>query len=119
MNAFAGFFRQIMLGVLVTVLCSQAMADFSVKDEQLFAKHYPANGFFVLAEDRFEPWVQRMMAERSLKSLPLSSGRLYYVYPISLDPRIEEMQIRYMEELLEKAQAEGDREEQSQESLID
>ena len=61
---------------------------------------YP--GFVVNAEYRFDPAVQRLMAERSLKALPLGDGQLYYVYPTNIDPRLEEMQIRYLEGLLEK-----------------
>ena len=44
------------------------------------------------------------MAERSLRALPLRDGQLYYVYPIDIDPRLEEMQIRYLEVLLNKRQ---------------
>ena len=63
---------------------------------------FPSGGFVILAEQRFDPWVQRLMAERSLKAMPLRDGRLYYFYPTQGDPYLEEMQIRYLEELLEK-----------------
>lgn len=59
-------------------------------------------GFVVRAEDRFDPAVQRLMAEYSLRSLPLERGQLYYLYPIGVTPRLEGMQIRYLESLLEK-----------------
>ena len=85
------------------VISNQVFAEDGASYDQGFSyTHSPTSGFFVLADARFEPWVQRMMAERSLKSLPLSDGRLYYVYPVNIDPQIEEFQIRYMEELLEK-----------------
>ena len=64
----------------------------------------PLAGFLVLAEHRFDPAIQRLMAERSLRALPLRDGQLYYVYPIDIDPRLEEMQIRYLEVLLNKRQ---------------
>jgi hypothetical protein len=61
---------------------------------------YP--GFVIRAEDRFDPAIQRLMAEHSLRLLPLERGQLYYVYPIGVAPRLEGMQIRYLELLLEK-----------------
>ena len=70
-------------------------------------------GFVIRAEDRFDPAVQRLMAEYSLRSLPLERGQLYYLYPIGVTPRLEGMQIRYLESLLDKqasaAEAAGDR----------
>ena len=64
----------------------------------------PVTGFLVRAEHRFDPAIQRLMAERSLRALPLRDGQLFFVYPIDIDPRLEEMQIRYLEVLLEKRQ---------------
>ena len=60
-------------------------------------------GFVVLAEQRFDPAIQRFMAERSLAALPLRDGQLYYVYPLDA-PRaqVEQMQIRYLEALLSR-----------------
>ena len=62
-------------------------------------------GFVIRAEDRFDPAIQRLMAEYSLKSLPLERGQLYYLYPIGVTPRIEGLQIRYLESLLDKEAA--------------
>lgn len=62
-------------------------------------------GIIVLAENRFDPAIQRLIAEYSLRSLPLRRGQLYYVYPPGINPHIEEMQIRYLELLLEKRAA--------------
>lgn len=62
-------------------------------------------GFVIRAEDRFDPAIQRLMAEHSLRSLPLERGRLYYLYPIGIAPRLEGMQIRYLETLLDKQAA--------------
>lgn len=59
-------------------------------------------GIVVVAEHRFNPAVQRYMAERQLKALPLRNGQLYYILPAITDPLIEEMQIRYIEQLLDK-----------------
>jgi hypothetical protein len=72
-------------------------------------------GFVIRAEDRFDPAIQRLMAAHSLRLLPLERGQLYYVYPIGIAPRLEGMQIRYLETLLEK-QAAREAAEQSAES---
>ncbi len=62
-------------------------------------------GFVIRAEDRFDPAIQRLMAEYSLRSLPLERGQLYYLYPLGVTPRLEGMQIRYLEVLLDKQAA--------------
>ena len=62
-------------------------------------------GFVIRAEDRFDPAIQRLMAEYSLQSLPLERGQLYYLYPLGVTPRLEGVQIRYLESLLDKAAA--------------
>jgi len=80
-------------------LSLQAMAIETTQQSQVL---FPHGGFVVLAEQRFDPWVQRMLAERALKAMPLREGRLYYYYPVDSNPYLEEMQIRYLEELLEK-----------------
>ena len=48
------------------------------------------------------------MAEYSLQSLPLERGQLYYLYPLGVTPRLEGVQIRYLESLLDKAAAAED-----------
>ncbi len=71
-------------------------------------------GFIVLAEQRYDPAVQRFMAEQSLRALPLKNGQLFYVYPINTsNAYIEQMQIRYLEVLLEKKAAENEPEGES------
>ena len=60
-------------------------------------------GFVLLAEQRFDPAVQRYLAEQSLRALPLYNGQLFYIYPTSIaDPYVEEMQIRYLQALLDE-----------------
>ncbi len=61
--------------------------------------HY---GIVVVAEHRFDPAVQRYIAQRELKALPIRGGRLFYIVPAIGDPLIEQMQIRYIEQLLDK-----------------
>ena len=65
--------------------------------------HQPVHyGIVVVAEHRFDPAVQRYIAQRALKALPIRGGRLFYIVPAIGDPLIEQMQIRYIEQLLDK-----------------
>ena len=63
-------------------------------------------GVVVDADYRFRPEVQRLMAERSLRALPLQDGKLYYVYPTygTNSAYLETLQIQNLERLLEKNQ---------------
>jgi hypothetical protein len=65
-------------------------------------------GIVIRAEDRFDPAIQRLMADHSLRLLPLERGQLYYLYPIGVTPRLEGVQIQYLEHLLDKQAAEND-----------
>ena len=72
--------------------------------------HHPhLPGFILLPEQRYDPAVQRYLAEQSLRALPLRGGQLYYVYPIDASSTYtEQMQIRYLEQML----SERDREDE-------
>lgn len=59
-------------------------------------------GFVVLAQHRFDPMVQRWLAEESLKALPIHNGQLFYIIPVDTNPLQEQMQIRYIEEMLSR-----------------
>ena len=59
-------------------------------------------GIIIRPEDRFDPAIQRLLAEHSLRLLPLRRGQLYYLYPVGATPRFEGAQIRYLEHLLDK-----------------
>ena len=68
-----------------------------------FITHNSLPGFIVLPEQRFDPSVQRFMAEQSLRAMPLKDGQLFYIYPVGTsDPYVEQMQIRYLEVLLDE-----------------
>lgn len=69
-----------------------------------------SQGFIVRADDRFDPFIQRLLAEESLKALPLRGGQLFYIVPVNVDPGLEEMQIRYLELLLDRQEVEPRRE---------
>jgi len=65
------------------------------------------NGIIVPAAQRFDPAMQRFMAEQSLRALPLRDGQLFYVYPIdTASAYSEQLQIRYLETLLKDASSE-------------
>jgi hypothetical protein len=61
-------------------------------------------GVIVAAEYRFHPSVQRLMAERELRALPLQNGKLYYVFPVAAGNSVylEQMQLQNLERLLDK-----------------
>ena len=59
-------------------------------------------GFVVLAQHRFDPMIQRWLAEQSLKALPIRNGKLFYIIPIDTNPMQEQFQIRYIEEMLNR-----------------
>ena len=77
--------KQLITIALVTLSTGQASATHSAPVQN--------SGFIVLAEHRFDPAIQRFMAERSLKALPLASGQIYFVYPSNIDPQLEEIQM--------------------------
>ena len=62
-------------------------------------------GIIIRPEDRFDPAIQRLMADHSLRLLPLQRGQLYYLYPLEPGSRFEGVQIRYLEQLLDKQAA--------------
>ena len=60
-------------------------------------------GLVLAAEHRFNPAVQRYLAEQSLAAMPLQGGRLYYIFPAqSSNAQLESMQIHNLERLLDK-----------------
>ena len=64
-------------------------------------------GLVLLAEHRFDPAVQRFIAERELAALPLRDGELYYVFPMhQSNAQIEHAQIRYLESMIARREKE-------------
>ena len=59
-------------------------------------------GFVVLARHRFDPMIQRWLAEQSLKALPIRHGQMFYIIPVDTNPMQEQFQIRYIEEMLSR-----------------
>lgn len=53
-------------------------------------------------EARFDPLIQRLLAEDVLRAMPKSGGDVFYVVPQGGTQLLEEMQLRYLEELLRR-----------------
>ncbi|MCR9276711.1 MAG: hypothetical protein NXH85_01960 [Pseudomonadaceae bacterium] len=70
-------------------------------------KHYakPAGGLLILAEQRFDPAVQRLLATEDLAAMPLANGRLFIIVPTRDRAVLEQAQIRSLERLLAKPPA--------------
>ncbi|MEQ9452273.1 MAG: hypothetical protein RJQ07_11875 [Pseudomonadales bacterium] len=71
-------------------------------------------GIILAAEYRFDPAVQRYLAEQSLAALPLKDGKLYFIFPAHGNTaQLETMQIHNLERLLDKRAAEQEQESDS------
>ena len=94
--------RSLIIGIGLALCAIAAMANPFIYPNAL-------PGFIVLPEQRFDPLVQRFMAEQSLRAMPLKDGQLYYIYPLGTsNAYVEQMQIRYLEVLLdEKSRADN------------
>lgn len=66
------------------------------------AVHDLSPALIVLADQRFNPVVQRLLAREELKALPIGDTGVIFVIPVYEDPLLEEMQIRYLKELLDQ-----------------
>lgn len=75
--------------------------------------HGSLTGIIVPAAQRYDPAMQRFMAEQSLRALPLRDGQLFYVYPVSSgDAYNEHLQIRYLEMLLRDESEKNDQDDE-------
>jgi len=90
--------------VLVTAAAAPSRADRGLSVAGSHAGNQPAYvpGFVVLAQHRFDPMIQRWLAEDSLKALPIGNGQLFYIIPVDTNPLQEQLQIRYLEEMLSR-----------------
>ncbi len=83
----------------------------SLAQAQPFPLGPGVQGVVVLAEHRFDPAVQRLIAKRELDALPLQDGKLYYVFPTyQSNAALEQLQIRYLEDMLSRRAAEKEAE---------
>ncbi|MCW8883697.1 MAG: hypothetical protein OQK12_00410 [Motiliproteus sp.] len=60
----------------------------------------------ITSSDRFDPLVQKLMVERKLSAHPIIDEPKFLVVPHSGDAELTEMQIRYLEKLLDEAESE-------------
>ena len=58
--------------------------------------------FIVSSDARFDPMVQRLLAENALRALPIGNDALLFVIPDNGDVFLQESQIRYLEELMQR-----------------
>lgn len=68
----------------------------------------PPGGLLILAEQRFDPAVQRLLAAQDLAAMPLENGRLFIIVPNRDRAYLEQAQIRSLERLLAKPPASQD-----------
>jgi len=64
-------------------------------------------GFVIHPDQRFDPYVQRLLARAELRAMPIGSSGLLYLVPVTEDPYRQELQIRYLEQLIDKKGAEN------------
>lgn len=62
----------------------------------------PHPTLILLSQERFNPAVQRLLAQQELKALPIGDSGVIFVIPMYQDPLLEEMQIRYLEQLIDE-----------------
>ena len=58
--------------------------------------------FIFKPEARYDPLIQRLLAEDVLRTMPMGDRNVFYVVPEGGTQLLEEMQIRYLEELLHR-----------------
>ena len=63
------------------------------------------SALIVFPEHKYDPAVQRILAEENLRALPIGSTGVIFVIPVYEDPMLEEMQIRYLEKLIKKLES--------------
>jgi hypothetical protein len=90
--------------VVAMVLSSASSANHGLGVPAPYAGYQSGHvpGFVVLAQHRFDPMIQRWLAEQSLKALPIRDGQLFYIIPVDTNPMQEQFQIRYIEEMLNR-----------------
>lgn len=87
------------IGCLLTLwlVCADAGASLPHHDGRL-----DHTAFIYRPEARFDPLIQRLLAEDVLRTMPRGDGDVFYVVPEGGTKLLEEMQLRYLEELLHR-----------------
>ena len=97
------------LATLGLAICLVASAQ-ATTDVPLSRPDFP--GFVIRPDDRFDPWVQRLMARADLRAMPIGETGLLYLAPVVEDPYQRDLQIRFLHDLLQAPQSEPRREAQ-------
>lgn len=65
--------------------------------------------FRITPGDRFDPFVQHLLVRQQLNALPLTPQITNFYMPYTIDKRdLEEIQIRFLDELRRRTEAEAD-----------
>ena len=85
---------------IVTCLLAAVLAGEAAAMGAHGGSHGGVPGIVILAEHRFDPAIQRLLARSELRALPIGDTGLLYLVPVTEDPYRQEMQIRHLHELL-------------------
>ena len=88
----------------VAIGLSCALDAHATNEAPLARADFP--GLVIRPDDRFDPWVQRLMARADLRAMPIGETGLLYLAPVVEDPYQRDLQIRFLHELLESPQSE-------------
>jgi len=58
--------------------------------------------FIVSSDARFDPMVQRLLAQNALRAMPIGNDAMLFVIPDNGDVILQESQIRYLDELMQR-----------------
>ncbi len=99
--------EQAILALLMTaglVAMATADADILVHDGPGYHGHGGGVALVITSSDRFDPLVQKLMVKQQMADHPIIDEPKFLVIPHNGDAELTEMQIRYLEKLLEKEQ---------------
>jgi hypothetical protein len=96
--------RRLLANVLLAAAATAATASVSADPGGMVPGYgVPLPGIVILPEQRFDPFVQGLLARRELRALPIGSSGVLYLYPVTQDPSLLEAQIRYLDQLLQRS----------------
>ncbi len=94
-------------GLIAGLICTAASAD----GTNMICTPDPiiCTRFNIVPSDRFDPFVQHLLVRQQVQALPLAPQITNFYMHYQLDKRgLEEIQIRYMDELQRRAAAEAE-----------
>ncbi|MEH6626434.1 MAG: hypothetical protein V7739_08315 [Motiliproteus sp.] len=102
------YIEQAILALMIvtgSVSLAVAEAEIAIHDgagHQGHGHHNVGVALVVTSSERFDPLVQRLMAKHQLAQHPVIDEPKFLVIPHEGDAELTEMQIRYLEKLLDK-----------------